>query len=269
MAVRFAAAGMCVVAADIEEPPLQETVAAITGAGGDATAVICDVSKAEQVEALRDRALEAYGAVHVVCNNAGVGGGGPTHEASLATWKFVIGVNLYGVIHGVHTFGPLLIEQNEGHIVNTASIAGHISAPNMGPYNVTKHAVVTLTETMMAELSEAGSKVGLSVLCPGFVATNIIDSERNRPEEFLDPGMAEPRSEDDEAMSKMIHDFYATQLQPEVVADQVLDAVQNGTFYLFTDNVFDDAVAARHADIAERRNPEFRGHLWEKLLPSD
>lgn len=143
--------GMRVVLADIEAGALEQAAASLP-AGAEVEAVVCDVSDAAQVDALRDRALERFGAVHLVANNAGVSAGGPTWEHTLEDWEWVLGVNLWGVIHGVRTFTPLLIEQGEGHIVNTASMAGLISAPYMAAYTVSKHAVVALSETLFSDL---------------------------------------------------------------------------------------------------------------------
>ena len=143
--------------------------------------MVTDVSDAASVQALRDRALDRFGAVHLVHNNAGIGLGGPIWEVSEEDWRWILGVNLWGVIHGVATFVPLLIEQGEGHVVNTASIAGLIAAPFLGPYNATKQAVVAISETLFKDLQAVGAPIGVSVLCPGFVQTRIAESERNRP----------------------------------------------------------------------------------------
>jgi len=280
LALAFSAEGMNVVVADVDLPAARETVELLTQATPDALAAVfsCDVSKADDVEALAEHAIAEFDAVHVLCNNAGVGGGGMLDECSLETWEWVLGVNLWGVIHGVKTFLPKLLAQNEGHIVNTASIAGHTSFPSMGPYNVSKHAVVTLSETMLAEMQQRVSDVGVSVLCPGFVATNILDSERHRPERLMDPtpvgdGAAAGGTEGDaadapdpEAIRAMAVDAYAAQLEPEVVATLVVDAVKGGQFYIFTDDKFDTEVAARHTDIQQRRVPTSHGQLWERLF---
>ncbi len=180
MAERFAAAGMRLVLADVEEAVLADTVAAFASSGATAIGVPADVSVATDVDAVRDRALEAFGAVHVVCNNAGVGGGGIV-DAPLELWEWVLGVNLFGVVHGVHTFLPLLLEQDEGHIVNTASLAGLGGVGGLGVYCTSKFAVVGLSESLHYDLVARRSAVGVSVLCPGFVQTQIGESARNAP----------------------------------------------------------------------------------------
>src|ERR1700722_16188374 len=182
VAERAAAEGMQLVLGDIEEGPLQQAVDDLTGAGAEAIGVRTDVADRASVEALRDRALDRFGTVHLVHNNAGVGLGGPIWEVSEEDWRWILGVNLLGVAHGIATFVPLLSEQGEGHVVNTASIAGLATAPFLGPYNATKQAVVAISETLHKDLQASGvSGVGVSVLCPGFVQTRIGESDRNRP----------------------------------------------------------------------------------------
>jgi NAD(P)-dependent dehydrogenase (short-subunit alcohol dehydrogenase family) len=198
------------------------------------------VSRFEAVEALRDATLEAFGAVHVVCNNAGVGSGGTSWELGLEDWDWVLGVDLYGVIHGVKAFMPLLVEQGEGHMVNTASMAGTISPAFMGPYNVAKHGVVTLSETMFSELQMLESPVGVSVLCPGWVKTQIHKSDRNKPEPVGSALDHEAEAESPEAaelrqlMSDTIEGFIAGGIEPSAVAAMVRDAIVAKTFYIFT-----------------------------------
>ena len=180
LAERFAAAGMRLVLADVEEEALAATVAEFESSGATALGVVADVSDAAAVDGIRDRALDAFGAVHVVCNNAGVGGG-EIIDAPLELWEWVLGVNLFGVVHGVHTFLPLLLEQNEGHIVNTGSLAGLGGVGGLGVYCASKFAVVGLSESLHYDLVARGSAVGVSVLCPGFVQTQIGESARNAP----------------------------------------------------------------------------------------
>ena len=182
VADRAAGEGMKIVLGDIEEGPLKGAVDDLTSQGAEALGVLTDVSDGASVQALRDKALDRFGAVHLVHNNAGIGLGGPIWEVSEEDWRWILGVNLWGVIHGIATFVPLLIEQGEGHVVNTASIAGLIAAPFLGPYNATKQAVVAISETLFKDLQAVGAPIGVSVLCPGFVQTRIADSERNRPE---------------------------------------------------------------------------------------
>src|ERR1700749_3129669 len=179
---RFAAEGMHVVMADVEEPALAKAAAKLPGAGASVLPAVTDVSDRAAVDALRDAALSAFGAVHVVCNNAGVGGPhGPLWECPPGEWDWVLGVNLEGVMNGVRTFMPVLLEQHAGHLVNTSSIFG-VFAGTLGPYGVSKHAVTALTETLHFNLRSLGvMHVGVSVLCPGAVRTNFGTSARNRP----------------------------------------------------------------------------------------
>src|SRR3989454_8974881 len=183
LAERFAAEGMKVVLADVEQSALDQADAEMRERGATVLPVRTDVSKPQQMEQLAQQTLEAFGAVHIVCNNAGVGGpGGPVWERTLADWQWVLGVNLWGVIHGIRTFVPIMLRQEtEGHIVNTASVAGLVSLPMLTIYDVTKHGVVTLSESLYQELAMSGSRLRVSVLCPGFVSTNIMDADRNRP----------------------------------------------------------------------------------------
>jgi NAD(P)-dependent dehydrogenase (short-subunit alcohol dehydrogenase family) len=181
-ATRFAQEGMRVVLADIERGPLEAAVGKLQGAGHDVLGVPTDVSRWDDLQQLADRTLEAYGQVHVVHNNAGVVRAGRIEELTRADWEWVLGVDLWSVIHGVKIFLPLIRQAGEGHIVNTASSAGLQASPEIGPYNVAKFGVVALTETLELELRADDSAIGASVLCPGAVATQITDSERNRPE---------------------------------------------------------------------------------------
>jgi NAD(P)-dependent dehydrogenase (short-subunit alcohol dehydrogenase family) len=221
LAERFAAAGMRVVLADVEEAALAATVAALEHAGATAIGVRADVAVAGDVDTVRDRALDAFGGVHVVCNNAGVG-------APLELWEWVLGVNLYGVVHGVHTFLPLLLEQDEGHIVNTASLAGLGGVAGLGIYCTSKFAVVGLSESLHHDLAVRRSKVGVSVLCPGFVQTQIGRSDRNAPlslRRWVD-------SPDAEATREMAEALAAAGIAPAVVADAVFDAVAQQRFFV-------------------------------------
>ena len=183
MAERFAREGMKVVLADVQEKPLAEAREASAAAGAEVIAVPTDVSKWEQVEALARRAVEAFGAAHVLCNNAGVAVGGVAWETPVADWEWILGVNQWGVVHGIRAFVPRMIAQGEGHVVNTASMAGLVSAPGMSAYCATKHAVVTISECLHHDFAITGNAgtMHVSVLCPGWVKTNIAESVRNRP----------------------------------------------------------------------------------------
>ncbi len=273
MARRFAAESMRVVVADVEEPPLHETVADITDLGGDAIAVVCDVSSWSSVEALQQQTLHAFGPTDVLCNNAGVAAAGAIAEVSLKTWEWCLGVNLWGVIHGCKAFLPTMIERGTGHIVNTASVLGHVSSPGVGPYNVSKHGVVALSETLHAELSAAQAGVGVTCLCPGVVSTNILDSERNRPERFFDRAASgvlddDPDSEAESRLRDAVREVYRQAMAPSVAADMVLEAVVADRFWLFTDGDFDEALAERHRSIETRGTPAGSGRIIDALLGS-
>jgi NAD(P)-dependent dehydrogenase (short-subunit alcohol dehydrogenase family) len=242
--------GMKIVLGDIEEGPLKVAVDDLTSTGAEVLGVVTDVSDRASVEALRDAALERFGAVHLVHNNAGIGLGGPIWEVTEEDWRWILGVNLWGVIHGVATFTPLLLEQGEGHIVNTASIAGIIVAPFLGPYNATKQAVVAISETLFKDLQAVGAPVGVSVLCPGFVQTRIDDSERNRPE-----WAPQREVEGAEELRGLVSDMVNGGIAPTSVADRVIDAVQTNTFYILTHPELEGAITTRFDDIVQGRAP--------------
>lgn len=260
MAERFAAEGMRVVLADVERPALEAAVTGLRAAGAEVLAVPTDVADAGQVDALARATVDAFGAVHVVCNNAGVGGGGQLWEVPLDDWRWVLGVNLWGVVHGIRSFVPLLLDQGEGHVVNTASMAGLTSPPFMGPYNVAKHGVVTLSETLHAELAMRGSSVGVTVLCPGWVRTRIADSERNRPAGTGDAtgaavGGPPAPGTDREVFRDVLRGFLAAGMDPSDVAAEVVDAVRTGRFYVLTHREWAEVVRRRAAAIADGTAP--------------
>ena len=250
MALRFAAEGMKVVMADIEQGPLDEAVSAMP-TGAEVVATRCDVASASEIEALRDTTLEAFGAVHLVCNNAGVGGGGPMSAMDIDAWKWVIDVDLWSVVHGVRVFLPVLAAQGEGHIVNTASVAGLFAAPFMGPYNVAKYGVVALSETLFSELAAESSPVGVSVLCPSWVKTNIATSARNRP------GAA---ANGVDALGEIVQTFIDRGIAPDLVADRVVDAVRSRQFWIITHDDTDAAVRRRASSIVDRTDPPLLMH---------
>jgi NAD(P)-dependent dehydrogenase (short-subunit alcohol dehydrogenase family) len=250
VAERAATEGMRIVLGDIEEGPLTETVDALTGGGAEAVGVVTDVADLASVHALRDRALDRFGAVHLVHNNAGIGLGGPIWEVSEEDWRWILGVNLWGVIHGVATFTPLLMDQGEGHIVNTASVAGLIAAPFLGPYNATKQAVVAISETLFKDLQAVAAPVGVSVLCPGFVQTRIAESERNRPDWAPDRDV-----EGAMAVRGVVQNLVDSGIAPATVADRVIDAVRSDTFYILTHPELEGAITTRFEDIVQGRAP--------------
>jgi NAD(P)-dependent dehydrogenase (short-subunit alcohol dehydrogenase family) len=256
MAERFAAEGMKVVLADVEERALAEATKALAGRGAATLAVRTDVSRAADVEALARAAVERFGGVHVVCNNAGVAGDGITAwEQSLESWQWVLGVNLWGVVHGIRTFVPLMLEQGgEGHVINTASMAGHLSMPFLSVYNATKFAVVTISECLHYELQMVGASIKVSVLCPGFVRTNIIDSERNRPPELADDAR---RSEAAQAFRMTVRGFVDSGTPPAEVAERVLEAIRAERFWIFPHPEMLEAIRQRADGILAQENPTF------------
>jgi NAD(P)-dependent dehydrogenase (short-subunit alcohol dehydrogenase family) len=257
LAERFAAAGMKVVLADVEQGALAAAERALASGGARVLAVPTDVSKASDVEALAQRTLATFGAVHVVCNNAGVSVGGLAWEVTLADWEWILGVNLWGVIHGIRTFVPILLRQGEeGHVVNTASMAGLVSGPGLAPYNVTKHAVVTLSEALHHELAVAsGGKVKVSVLCPGWVNTRILDADRNRPASLGAPTPVRPELA---AVREQVRQLLQSGLAPAAVAEHVFAAVRDGRFYILTHPQWKPAIRTRLEDILEERPPTLR-----------
>lgn len=254
MAERFAREGMHLVLVDIEKDRLDETASAIRAGGTRVLAEIVDVAEADDMDALGERVLAEFGAVHVVCNNAGVASAGPMWELTTADWEFTMRPNLWGVIHGVRVFGPPMVAQDEGHFVNTASMAGLVSAAGMGPYNVTKHGVVTLSETLFADLANAGSQVGVSVLCPAFVQTRIWDSERNRPEHLQNPA-AHDRAEEREGMRQMLKAVIESSMPVAQVAERVLEAILAKQLYILTHEGTAPAVEKRMQHILKGENP--------------
>lgn len=256
MALRFAREGMRVVVADIEEPALAETEELIRERGGEVLPVRADVSLSDDVEELASRAVERFGGVHVVCNNAGVGGGrGAAWELTLDDWNWTLGVNLMGVIHGIRTFVPIMLKQGgEGHIVNTASLAGLITGGTGAPYTVSKFGVVALSESLYHELAAAGSSIRVSVLCPGFVNTRIIESERNRPERFAH-ARADEVTPQRQALMEAVRNMLASGMQPDEVAHMVFEAVRDERFYILTHPELNDRVRQRVDAILAGENP--------------
>ena len=222
---RFAAEGMKLALADVEGDTLARAVDELRAAGADVTGLRTDVARLVDVEALRDHALDAFGGVHVVCNNAGVAGGAIV-DAPMELWRWVVGVNLWGVIHGCHVFLPLLLDQDEGHIVNTASLAGLAGSPGLGIYSTTKFAVVGLSESLFHDLAARGSQVGVSVLCPGFVQTRIHVSHRNMPDDVR--AVAAPTLPTDEVAETLM----ALGIPADDVAVQVVKAITEPRFFV-------------------------------------
>jgi NAD(P)-dependent dehydrogenase (short-subunit alcohol dehydrogenase family) len=254
MVERFAAEGMKVVMADVEAAALDQAAAAVRSKAPAVLAVRVDVSSAEDVERLAYETYAEFGAAHVVCNNAGVAVLGAAHEHSLADWQWVMGVNLWGVIHGVRAFVPrMLAGGDEGHIVNTASIAGLSTSAFMAVYDVTKHGVVALSEAMFKELEATGAPIGVSVVCPGLINTNIMRSSRNRPAELSDEGKAGPMAQ---AFGQGLADRLTNGYPPSEVADQVVRGIREKRFYVVpAQPEVREAATIRAKDIIELRNP--------------
>jgi NAD(P)-dependent dehydrogenase (short-subunit alcohol dehydrogenase family) len=253
LAQRFARAGMKVVLADIEPEALTAAARAVGANGAETLAVRTDVSKAADVEALAARAQAAFGAVHVLCNNAGVAVSGPLWLHTIADWEWVLGVNLWGVIHAVRVFTPIMLAQGgEAHIVNTASIAGILNPPGTGVYNVSKHGVVALSETLHHELTLLGSPVKVSVLCPGFVSTRILDSARNRPAQLADTAAPLPGRDE---LNQAVRQLIAAGLPPAQVAEVVFDAIRAERFYVYPHPEWIERIRARMEDLVAARNP--------------
>jgi NADP-dependent 3-hydroxy acid dehydrogenase YdfG len=256
MAERCAQEGMNVVLADVEEAVLAQTESEMKAAGASVLAVLTDVSRARDVETLARKTLNAYGAVHLLCNNAGVGAGSTAWESTINDWKWTLGVNLWGVIHGLQAFMPIMLEQDaESHIVNTASIAGLLPYQAGAAYHATKHAVVALSEKLYYDLAERGDKVKVSVLCPGWVRTRIMDSWRNRPAELQD-GISElVITPEMEAVMKEYQQAVETGMSPDDVAEWVFQAIRDEQFYILTHPEFTPIVKARMEAIIQGHNP--------------
>jgi NAD(P)-dependent dehydrogenase (short-subunit alcohol dehydrogenase family) len=254
LAERFAAEGMKVVMADVETAALDRAADTLRATAAAVLAVRVDVSRAEDVERLAGETYAAFGAAHVVCNNAGVAVLGAVHEHSLADWQWVIGVNLWGVIHGVRAFLPrMLAGGEEGHLVNTASMAGLTTAPFMSVYDVTKHGVVALSESMYKELEATGAPIGVSVVCPGLINTAIMRSSRNRPPELAEEGKAGPMAQ---AFGQALADRLVSGYPPSEVADQVLRGIRRKRFYIVpAQPEVRQWATVRAQDIIELRNP--------------
>ncbi|MCU6499228.1 SDR family oxidoreductase [Rugamonas sp. A1-17] len=230
--------GMKLVLADVQADALERAADALKAQGIAVIARLCDVRKGEQVQALADAAIAEFGAVHLVFNNAGVGSGGLIWENTEADWEWVMGVNVWGVIHGVRIFTKLMLESAksdpsfEGHIVNTASMAGLLNAPAMGVYNVSKHAVVALSETLYQDLQLVGAPIGASVLCPYFVPTGISQSHRNRPE---DVRMTQGPTASQLAAQAMTDKAVSSgKVSAQDVAEMTFKAIANGDFYIYS-----------------------------------
>lgn len=256
LARRFGEAGMKVVIADVDAGALDGAVRRLADDGITATPVVCDVALRDQVEALRDAALDAHGAVHLLCNNAGVGAGGPVIGGDRAGWEWVIEVDLWGVINGCQVFGPALLAHGEpAHIVNTASMAGLLALPGMGAYCVAKFGVVALSEALWYEQRAAGTRLGVSVVAPGFVRTRIHDSERVRPERHPRPELDPQREAERELGAQVVRELVESGIDPAEVARAVHDAVVEDRFWVLTHPEMLERVEARTRAILQGTDP--------------
>ena len=254
-----ASLGMKLVLADIQADALEKTTDALLAQGVEVLAMVCDVSKGSHVEELADAAVARFHGIHLVFNNAGVGSGGLVWENSVEDWEWVLGVNLWGVIHGVRVFTRAMLEcarkdpAFEGHIVNTASMAGLLNAPAMGVYNVSKHAVVSLSETLYHDLQLVNAPIGASVLCPYFVPTGISHSHRNRPEELKADGS--PTNSQIAAQALTVKAVESGKVSARDVSRMTFDAIREGQFYIFSHPHALGGVAERMEAIVQAQNP--------------
>src|SRR3954465_10114673 len=250
MALAFADEGMHVALGDVAG--VSDTFAQVEAKGVSAVALKVDVSRQEDVERFAQLVDRDLGGADLVCNNAGVSPLAAAWEGSLGDWQWIVGVNLWGVIHGVRSFVPRLLARNSGHVINTASVSGLINPPGAAAYNATKHAVVAYSETLYHDLRERGSAVGVSVLCPAYVPTGIADSERNRPA-GVEPTVKTPETQAREAMLKKA--VASGRLSADDVARAVVRAVKDERFYVLTHPRIKGAIRARMEDILEERAP--------------
>lgn len=250
--------GMKLVLADVQGEALERAATELSGAGAEVLWRRTDVARAEDVEALAEAAVTRYGAVHLLFNNAGVGGGGLIWESTLEDWQWVLGVNLWGVVHGVRSFVPRMLAtasqdpSYEGHVVNTASMAGLVNAPNMGVYNVSKHAVVALSETLYQDLQIAEAPIGASVLCPYFVPTGIHESERNRPAALSNAQRTSSQVVAQEFAERAVRSGKVTAAE---VAERTFEAIAEGRFYVVSHPKALGGVRERAEDIVALQNP--------------
>ena len=259
LATRFAKEGMKVVLADVEAGPLEAAAASIQASGGTAISVCTNVMHEAEVKRLADAAFDKWGNVHVLCNNASVSGGFGADgiwNMPREDWDWVLGVNFYGVLHGIRHFVPrMLANAMPGHIVNTASMAGLVTGGTGAPYTISKHGVVAVSELLYKDFKARNAKLSASVLCPGWVDTRIIESERNRPAELKRPGQAAPTPEM-LARLAVVRGFLKEGFSPAAIAGLVVDAIRSDTFYVVPAQPnIEAALALRLEDIRLRRNP--------------
>ncbi|MET0276520.1 MAG: SDR family NAD(P)-dependent oxidoreductase [Acidimicrobiia bacterium] len=255
LALAFAAAGSRLVLADLEEPALADVRSELESTGTDVLTRVTDVASYESVERLAEAAVEAFGGVHVVCNNAGISTSGRSiADLAVEDWRWTFDVNVFGVVHGIHAFLPILLEQEEGHVLNTASAAALVGSAYVAAYASSKAAVLHLSETLQRELTERGANVGVSVLLPGAVNTTIGRSEERRPAAHARTTQTEPMHTP-EHFTEWLERGRQAGMDPADVALMALDAVRARRFYVFTHPGTPEQAAARAADMADGRNP--------------
>lgn len=257
LARRCAHEGMKVVLADIEPAALAEAEAELRALNAPVVSIVTDVAKVREMEILAQRTLESFGAIHLLCNNAGVGVIRSVWESTLADWEWVVGVNLWGVIHGLRIFVPIMLRQEtDCHIVNTSSIAGLVVGPgSSSTYNVSKHGVVALSETLYYELAQRAAKVKVSVLCPSWVNTRIVDAERNRPMELRNDPLAQPIGPEDEAILQAVREATQRGMSVDEVAECVFRAIKNEQLYIFTHPETKVWIRAQMENMLAEQNP--------------
>jgi len=259
LAGQCAKEGMKVVVADVEEPALEEVGRTLKASGADVLAVNTDVSKFKDIEALAQKTLDTFGGVHLLFNNAGVQAEASSHkppwEYTLSDWEWVMGVNLWGVIHGIKVFVPIMLDQKvECHIVNTSSMAGLITEPQLVIYATTKAGVIKISEAMYLQLQQRKAKLGVSVLCPAFVTSDLGNAARNRPKELGNPVETRPETEQPSLLKKIQKGNWNT-LSPEQCAELVFKSIRENTFYILTDPLIDTLMKQRIDNILKRQSP--------------
>ncbi len=253
LAHAFAAQGMKVVLADVNEVAMRAVEAELAEGGTEVLPVLCDTSLEAEVHALAQATLDRFGAAHVLCNNAGVAGKADPWSGPMSSWEWVVGINLYGVVHGIRAFLPIMQDQGEGHIVNTASMAGLIAFPGAAAYNATKTAVVALTEGLFLEMRATGSHVGVSVLCPGFVKTNLVAGQQWQ--DRLGPEPTAPVNEIGQRIETLLTQGVENGVDPAGIAAEVVDAIRTDRFWILTHPEMRQAPVERMRRAAAQENP--------------
>ncbi len=251
------AEGMHVVMADIEEAVLEQVATELQATTNNTVLpIVTNVAIEAELRNVLDQTVQELGGVHLLFNNAGVGGGGNAWTATQKDWDWVLGVNLWSVIYGLRVFVPQMIAQDEPcHIVNTASVAGLLGGSTNALYSVTKHGVVALTENLAVDLKAAEAKIGCSVLCPGFVNTNIFDSGRNRPANLANEAEAPPPTPEDEQRIAMFREILRQGMQPAEIAEIVFQSIRDNRLYILTHDHFDEMIRTRAENMVTGTNP--------------